>query len=190
MMKPRRRTTMLVSRNIQGNGSGNALSSTPVLSADGRTVFFQSFASDLAPGDFNQTRDIFALRLAGQDSDGDGMDDDWEMTYFNTLTRDGHDDFDQDGQTDLQEFRAGTNPANDESILRVLTLTPLNGGGRALFWSATPGRSYQVEFKADAEAVSWSELPGTVTAMGTTASKVDAAAGTEDRRFYRVRLLP
>jgi len=185
-----RRTTMLVSRNIQGNGSGNALSSTPVLSADGRTVFFQSFASDLVPGDFNQARDIFALKLSGQDGDGDGMDDDWEMAYFNTLTRDGHDDFDQDGQTDLEEFRAGTNPANDESILRVLTLAPLRGGGRTLFWSATPGRRYRVEYKADAKGVNWLELPGTVTAMGTTASQVDAAAGTEHRRFYRVRLLP
>src|SRR5439155_22178261 len=124
--------TMLVSRNSEGHGSGNALCSTPVLSADGRTVFFQSFASDLVPGDFNQTRDIFALKLAGQDSDGDGMDDDWEMAYFNTLARDGRGDFDNDGQTDFQEFRAGTNPANDNSVLRVLTLTPLLGGGKTL----------------------------------------------------------
>jgi len=33
-------------------------------------------------------------------------------------------------------------------------------------------------------------LPGTVTAAGTTASKVDATAGSDGHRFYRVRLLP
>ena len=47
-----------------------------------------------------------------------------------------------------------------------------------------------VEFKADPEAAEWLELPGTVTAAGTTASKVDATAGSDGHRFYRVRLLP
>jgi len=118
------------------------------------------------------------------------MDDDWEIAYFNTLARDGRGDFDNDGQTDFEEFRAGTNPANDNSVLRVLTLTPLLGGGKTLLWSATPGRTYRVEFKADPQAAEWSELPGTVTAAGTTGSKVDPAAGSDAHRFYRVRLLP
>jgi Tol biopolymer transport system component len=69
-------TTMLVSRNIEGTGSGNGFSSATAMSADGRTVFFQSFANDLTPGDYNQARDIYALKLGGPDSDDDGMDDD------------------------------------------------------------------------------------------------------------------
>src|SRR5206468_942809 len=75
--------TYLLSQNLAGS-SGNALSSHPVLAPDGRTVAFQSFASDLVPGDYNQTRDIFVVHLGGADSDGDGLDDDWEMAYFNT----------------------------------------------------------------------------------------------------------
>jgi hypothetical protein len=34
-------------------------------------------------------------------------------------------------QTDLQEFRAGTDPTNSDSIFRVLTVTPLGGGRHA-----------------------------------------------------------
>ena len=65
-----------------GTASANATSSKPILGADGRTVIFNSFASDLVDRDFNANRDIFALRLGAGDADGDGLVDDWEMTYF------------------------------------------------------------------------------------------------------------
>src|SRR6185503_15204419 len=110
-----------LSRNFTGTATGNHLSSNPVLSADGRVVAFQSFASDLVPGDYNDTRDVFVVSLAGPDTDGDGLDDDWEMAYFSTLTRDGSGDFDGDGASDAQEFRAGTDPTNTGSVFRVLT---------------------------------------------------------------------
>jgi hypothetical protein len=182
-------TTMLVSRNSEGTGPGNGFSSAVVMSADGRTVFFQSFANDLAPGDYNQARDIYELKLGGPDTDGDGMDDDWEMAYFSTLARDGSGDFDGDGQTDLQEFRAGTDPVNDASILRVLTLTSLGGGGRTILWSAAPGRTYQVQFKTSVDDAQWSDLPGLVTAAGTTASMADTTGSGDSHRFYRVMLV-
>jgi Tol biopolymer transport system component len=182
-------TTMLVSRNIEGTGTGNGLSSAAVMSADGRTVFFQSFANDLAPGDYNQARDIYALTLGGPDTDGDGMDDDWEMASFSTLARDGSGDFDNDGQTDLQEFRAGTDPANNASILRVLTLTSLGGGGRTILWSAAPGRTYRVQFKTSVDDAQWSGFPGLVTAAGTTASMTDSIGSGDSHRFYRVMLV-
>lgn len=45
------------------------------------------------------------------DSDSDGLDDDWELTYFpNLLTASGGDDGDTDGLTNLQEQAANTNP--------------------------------------------------------------------------------
>src|SRR5207253_9976348 len=128
-------TTLLASLNLQGTGPGNGLSSKPVLAANGRTVVFQSFASDLVPGDYNELRDVFVLRLGGPDSDGDGMDDDWEMAYFGTLARDGKGDFDGDGRTDLEEFQAGTDPTDNGSVLRALTLSPMGGGATRLIWS-------------------------------------------------------
>ena len=38
-------------------------------------------------------------------TDGDGMDDDWEMAYFSTLERGGSGDFDQDGASDHRFLR-------------------------------------------------------------------------------------
>lgn len=182
--------TMLASMNQDGTGSGNALSTLPLLAANGRTVFFQSFASDLAPGDFNNTRDIFSLELGGPDTDGDGLDDDWEVAYFSTLARDGRGDFDGDGLTDAEEFRAGTNPAEGSSVLRVLTVSSWNDGGRRLIWSASPGRRYRAEFKNSVSDVTWTDLAGDVVAAGTTACKLDPTPESGGRRFYRVVLLP
>jgi len=45
------------------------------------------------------------------DTDGDGIDDAWEMTWFGNLTTaNATSDFDHDGITDLQEYLNGTNP--------------------------------------------------------------------------------
>ncbi len=44
------------------------------------------------------------------DTDGDGMDDAWELEHFGTLDRDGSGDFDGDGVSDLQEYLDGTDP--------------------------------------------------------------------------------
>jgi len=129
------------------------------------------------------------LRLGGTDTDGDGMDDDWEMAYFGTLARDGTGDFDGDGQTDLQEFLAGTDPTNSGSILRVLTLTPLGGGGTRVIWAAAPGKRYQVQFKDNLSDSGWTNLPGVAIASGTTAAMMDGE-GLGNRRFYRVILAP
>ena len=44
------------------------------------------------------------------DTDGDGMDDAWEMQNFGTLDRDGTGDLNGNGISDLQEFLNGTDP--------------------------------------------------------------------------------
>jgi hypothetical protein len=179
-------TTLLVSANRQG-GAGTGLSSRPVLGADGRTLVFQSYADDLVDGDFNGTRDVFVLRLAGTDSDHDGLDDEWEVAYFGDLSRDGSSDFDGDGSADRDEFLAGTDPTNRGSVLGVLKLTWLGGGGTTLLWSAVPGRTYRVQFKEDLGGA-WQELPGGVTASSTTASARDPSGDSIRQRYYRVVL--
>ncbi|MGE3310767.1 MAG: hypothetical protein AB7O66_12425 [Limisphaerales bacterium] len=47
---------------------GNSLSMSPILSADGRVVIFQSYADDLVEGDFNGVSDLFAVVLPGVES--------------------------------------------------------------------------------------------------------------------------
>jgi hypothetical protein len=179
--------TLVVSANPLGLAGTNA-SSKPVLAPDGRTVVFQSFASDLVDGDYNDTRDLFLLRLNAGDSDGDQMHDDWEMAFFDTLDRDGAGDFDGDGRTDRQEFLAGTDPTNAGSVLRVITLTQDGSRNTTVFWAAAPGRTYKVQYKNTVEDTGWIDLSGTVRFNGSTASFVDSPAPTRSHRFYRVML--
>ncbi len=56
-------TTTLVSVNGDGSDSGNSGSSFPVISADGRLVAFESYASDLWPTDTNNSPDIYVRDL-------------------------------------------------------------------------------------------------------------------------------
>jgi len=56
--------TYLVSLNAADTSSAADRSLKPVFSADGQTLFFQSWASDLTGNDYNGGSDIFALDLA------------------------------------------------------------------------------------------------------------------------------
>ncbi|NRB37589.1 MAG: hypothetical protein HRU20_03870 [Pseudomonadales bacterium] len=54
--------------------------------------------------------------MAQTDSDNDGIADEWENLYFNSLTSvDAVSDFDGDGLSDIDEFLKGTSPTNTDS---------------------------------------------------------------------------
>jgi len=177
----------LQSSSILQNGPGNGPSFNPTLGSDGRTVLFQSYASDLISGDFDNDQSVFAFRLNAPDADGDGLDDDWEWAHFGTLGRDGHTDFDGDGQSDLQEYLSGTDPGSANSALKLLTVASL-AEGSLIFWTSTPGKAYRVQFKNNLDEPAWTDLPGLVTASDSTSSKLDPSAGLPRQRFYRVLL--
>jgi Tol biopolymer transport system component len=180
------RRTFHLTLNSSGTDSANALSSVLVMAGDGRSIAIQSHASDLVSGDYNFRRDVFHLRLAEPDADGDGMDDDWEMAYFTTLARDGAGDFDSDGASDTQEFRAGTDPTNTGSIFRVISLAEA-GGSYRLFWSTEPGLKYQVQYRnEEVRGDGWSNLGSPYTAASTTGSQLVHSATLTTNRFYRV----
>jgi Tol biopolymer transport system component len=184
-------TTLLLSVNSTLSASGNRLSANPVLSAGGNVVIFESYSSELTVGDFNEAKDIFVFRLSAGDSDGDGMGDDWELAFFGSLARQGTGDFDDDGQSDLAEFRAGTNPTDNHSIFRAFTLSSPNvAEGVMVLWNAVPGRTYRVQYKNGIEDPDWTELQGEVVATGATGAKLDGTALAAVTRFYRVLAAP
>jgi hypothetical protein len=53
---------------------------------------------------------------SADDTDGDGMDDAWEIEHFGNLDRDGSGDFDGDGVNDLDEYLNGTDPSNGPQV--------------------------------------------------------------------------
>jgi hypothetical protein len=57
---------------------------------------------------------------ADPDTDNDGIDDDWEQTFFHNLTQSATSDPDKDGLTNLYEYFAGTNPTTGQNIADLL----------------------------------------------------------------------
>ena len=178
-------TTVLISANRLGTQAGNQLSTTPTLAPDGRTVVFRSWATDLVSGQTGSLPDFYLLTLPTTDTDVDGMADDWEMAYFNTLDRDGSEDFDGDGHSDRAEFEAGTTPTNGQSVLRVLTLQKAGSGPVEVLWASEAGKLYELQVRDSATEGDWISL-GTVRAATTTHSWTDPNPTNPQHRFYRV----
>lgn len=61
-------------------------------------------------GTLESNRPMVVQVNPAKDTDGDGLDDDWEMQNFGSLNHDGKADSDGDGRTDKEEFDEGTNP--------------------------------------------------------------------------------
>jgi hypothetical protein len=56
-----------------------------------------------------------------------------------------------------------------------------------LNWSAQPGRSYRVQYKTNLNDTVWQDLPGDISASGTTVSRTDSLG--DEQRFYRILVL-
>src|SRR5207244_13108936 len=56
---------------------------------------------------------------------------------------------------------------------RSSDLTSLADGTTTVFWSAVPGKTYQLQYRNSLSDSAWTNLPGTVMANGTTAFKLD-----------------
>jgi len=74
-------------------------------------------------------------------------------------------------------------------VPRPLLLQPeLVGLDLKLTWTAVSNTTYRVEFNPSLNSTNWNALPGDVTSLTTTTSKLDVL--TPSNRFYRVRVLP
>jgi hypothetical protein len=117
----------------------------------------------------------------------DGLPDAWMVTHFGSAIpvagySGPNDDPDGDGQTNLEEYMAGTNPLNANSSLKVIAQTPTS-----LQWVSRNRGLYRVETSTDLNVWHPTGLP--VIATGATASS-PIASGDGPRRFFRVRFEP
>lgn len=138
------------------------------------------------------TYSVVVSEQAFADQDHDGMPDAWEKTYFGSTNQPASGpggDYDHDGVSNIDEFRAGTDPTNPNSCLRVTDiLRP--GGHEAVSWGAAPYRSYSVEFATNLSNGAWVPL-GTVTNLQTTGLQHfdDYTSSSQPVRFYRIGCL-
>lgn len=86
------------------------------------------------------------LPLDTHDPSGIGFHNSWQKSLgpdpYNT-------DSDGDGMTDFEEWLAGTNPFDANSVLRIEQLLLTAGGEKDIVWQSVAGRCYVIEFTDD-----------------------------------------
>ena len=116
------------------------------------------------------------------------MADDWELLYGlkPTTATDGSIDSDGDGQSNLQEYLAGTDPFNAASLLKIQSAT-IGGSTCSLTFIAAAGRTYTVQYRDSLNAGSWLSLTNVGAQPATGLFPVnDGSVGTNSTRFYRI----
>lgn len=116
----------------------------------------------------------------------------WQIQYFGGTTNAAaasDADPDGDGQNNMAEFSAGTDPTNSASAFTIISIAR-DVGGVTVTWNSVLGSIYQVQYKDDIADSIWNNLNGDVTAEGSTASKLDDTIDANAQRVYRVLLVP
>jgi hypothetical protein len=102
------------------------------------------------------------------DSDGDGMPDDWEVTYgLNPNSpADAEADLDLDGRSNYAEYLSGTDPRDSKSFLNINQFA-MESGTLTLRFTALANRAYTIQYTRSLTAADWKKL-GDVPAEPTT----------------------
>ncbi len=127
------------------------------------------------------------------DSDGDGLPDDFERTYYDSedlSVTDGTEDLDGDGQSDAAEFIAGTDAAERESVFALTQdgVQSVSETEVSISWKSVTGITYSIWTSESLAPDSWTELIPSVSANGEVTTAVVTRSGAT--RFYQVRVNP
>jgi hypothetical protein len=134
--------------------------------------------------------------VAPPDTNANTLSDAWEAAFGIT---DPNGDADGDGQSNLVEYQANTNPTNAASALRILSAGLSGDGTFSFIWSSVGGTRYRVQYADGISNVSFIDIiRGVDVEMDTNAyGQSSVQSFTESfptapnaSRFYRVRVSP
>lgn len=118
---------------------------------------------------------------------GTGMPDAWQMQYFNQVGVDPNADPDQDGATNLQEYRAGTHPLDAQSRFEFVSVEADPAGGVRIRWPSVAGKVYSIQ-RSLSLTTAFSDLQISIPATAPLNSYRDATAVGGGPFFYRLRV--
>jgi hypothetical protein len=127
------------------------------------------------------------------DADGDGMPDAWEMAcQLNPFSwADGGVDADGDGLSNLAEYRAGTDPHDGHSGLRIESVELRAGSALVVRFTTQPSRAYRVLRRNGLAEQSWEPVAEIPAQPGSRlVSIADEVSPYDTARFYRLEALP
>jgi hypothetical protein len=121
----------------------------------------------------------------------DGLPIAWLLTYFGTTNVNANTDPTGKGMTITQDYLAGTEPTNPNSILRI-TAENLSSGGTsaALTWNSVPTRYYYILKTPSLGSPVWTDSG--LGLISPSAGSTTAASFTDTNlvtRFYRVEAI-
>ena len=94
-------------------------------------------------------------------------------------------DTDNDRLNNCQEWRAGTNPTNELSVLKMLTLTN-DGAATTVTWQSVGGVVYYLEAGDLTSEAGFSSVQSNIAGSADTTSFTDTNTAGAPRLFYRV----
>ncbi|MBM3846072.1 MAG: lamin tail domain-containing protein, partial [Verrucomicrobia bacterium] len=153
----------------------------PSMAWSNRTAWRSSLTANGSPGR-DDTPELV-------DTDGDGLPDTWETTHkldFRNST-DAASDADQDGMSAIDEYRAGLDPNESQSVL-AFDLVGQTAVGIELSFRTQPNRGYRVDWTESIQQPVWRELE---SICGTPAERIAIVLDQSARdraRFYRLAI--
>ncbi len=122
----------------------------------------------------------------------------WQLQYFgctNCPQADAAADPDGDGQNNLAEFLAGTDPTNSASVLRIISVVP-QGSDLTITWTTAGGHTNALQATVGNPGynTNFADISDPIIITGSgdaTTNYMDLGGVTNaPARFYRVRLVP
>ncbi len=125
------------------------------------------------------------------DSDGNGLPDPWELTYFGHIGVDPNADPDKDGLSNLAEYRGGTNPLVPNASLpfQFVGISCEPNGGIRLEWYSASNSIYTLQRSSNLLA-GFQDLITNIPATPQINSLVDTNILGAGPYFYRLHKEP
>jgi len=122
-----------------------------------------------------------------EDTDADGMLDSWEQSSFGSLDRLPNEDTDNDGLSNLLEYRSGTDPNNEFSLFRHYAFAH-QAETNQIQWLGSPDKAYRVLSTTDLALNQWQVLGEAIQGDDITLN-----TWTEDHlnaasKFYKIEI--
>lgn len=119
------------------------------------------------------------------DSDGNGMPDWWQIQYFGHLGVDPNADPDGDGMSNLQEYLAGTDPTDANSVLKFESAM-LSGTNFIFSFTAISNHSYTIQSQSVAVNGAWQKCQDITAASSNRTLWLTNAVAAGTNQFYRI----